>query len=64
MSQSGRLWYGQSARSGGTRGAKAEEGLQILMKEFKPCGWEKMLGYAKETNEPSMFGVKVPENSR
>lgn len=52
-------------QSGGRLGAKAEDEItNAPMKEFKPCNQERVLGYAKETNKPSMFEVKVPGNSR
>lgn len=55
---------GQSAKSCGRLGARQKRGYKSPMKEFKPCSWERVLGYAKETSEPRMFGVEVPENSR
>lgn len=58
------VYLRQSARSCRRLGTRQKRGYKSSMKEFKPCSWERVLEYAKETNEPSMFGVEVPENSR
>lgn len=56
--------YGQSSRSCGKLGTRQKSDYKSSMKAFEPCSWERLLGHAKETSEPSMFGVEVPENSR
>lgn len=63
VSVSGRLLWAGCKELWETR-ARQKRGYKSPVKEFKPCSWERVLGYAKETSEPSMFGVEVPENSR